>query len=88
MSDAEVLAEKAKEGTLDKDRKTMKFMQKYWHKGAYYQEEIKKIEEKHDWHQPTGEDQFVDKSLLPKVLCLRFFNLNLCISFKYCTNNH
>lgn len=61
-------------------KKSLKFMQKYWHKGAYYQtgadddfQESKTREEgvdavyRRDYSAPTGEDKF-DKSILPKVM--------------------
>jgi hypothetical protein len=67
----------AQQGAL---KKSLKFMQKYWHKGAYYQtgaddefQESKAREEgveevyARDYSAPTGEDKF-DKSILPKVM--------------------
>lgn len=73
---------KAQQGAL---KKSLKFMQKYWHKGAYYQtgaddefQESKAREEgveevyARDYSAPTGEDKF-DKSILPKVMQVKNF---------------
>jgi len=62
-----------------KEKKKWKFMQKYWHKGAYYQTGADdQFQEKdtdgifaRDFSAPTGEDKF-DKTILPKVMQARF----------------
>ena len=62
-----------------KEKKKWKFMQKYWHKGAYYQTGADdQFQEKNtddifgrDFSAPTGEDKF-DKTILPKVMQVRF----------------
>ena len=61
-----------------KEKKKWKFMQKYWHKGAYYQTGADdQFQEKNtddifrrDFSAPTGEDKF-DKTILPKVMQVR-----------------
>lgn len=58
-----------------KEKKKWKFMQKYWHKGAYYQTSADdqfqeaNVDEifKRDFSGATGEDKF-DRSILPKVM--------------------
>ena len=58
-----------------KEKKNWKFMQKYWHKGAYYQTgaddqfQDKESDDifRRDFSSPTGEDKF-DKTILPKVM--------------------
>ena len=58
-----------------KEKRKWKFMQKYWHKGAYYQTGADdQFQEKdtdgifgRDFSAPTGEDKF-DKTILPKVM--------------------
>lgn len=62
-------------------KQSLKFMQKYWHKGAYYQtgadDDFQHDRDdgtddvyKRDYSGPTGEDKF-DKSILPKVMQVR-----------------
>lgn len=56
-----------------------KFLQKYWHKGAFFQETSDNPYAKdnvddvytRDYSAPTGEDK-LDKSVLPKVMQVRF----------------
>ena len=58
-----------------KEKKKWKFMQKYWHKGAYYQTgaddqfQEANVDEifKRDFSGATGEDKF-DRSILPKIM--------------------
>ena len=67
------------EATISKkDKSKIKFMQKYWHKGAFFQEEKddyaapsvdRKVFER-DFSAPTGGDLF-DKSKMPKVMQVR-----------------
>jgi len=55
-----------------------KFLQKYWHKGAFFQETSDNPYSKdqvddvytRDYSAPTGEDK-LDKSVLPKVMQVR-----------------
>jgi len=64
-------------------KQSLKFMQKYWHKGAYYQSAADDAFQherddgtddvyKRDYSAPTGEDKF-DKSILPKVMQVKNF---------------
>eukprot|EP00954_Amorphochlora_amoebiformis_P022776 1355613-Amorphochlora_amoeboformis.AAC.1 len=58
----------------EKDRGNMKFLQKYFHKGAFFQDEDHEIF-KRDFNQATGLDREVDRSALPKVLQVKNFGL-------------
>ena len=57
-----------------------KFLQKYWHKGAFFQETSDnpysrdQVDEVYarDYSAPTGEDK-LDKSVLPKVMQVQCF---------------
>ncbi|CAI0385116.1 unnamed protein product [Linum tenue] len=48
-----------------------RFMQKYFHKGAFFQDEGDNVF-KRDFSAPTGEDK-MDKSILPKVMQVKHF---------------
>ena len=60
------------------EKKKLRFMQKYWHKGAYFQDQADEEGStaggydifKRDFSAPTGEDRF-DKAALPKVMQVR-----------------
>lgn len=62
-----------------------KFLQKYWHKGAFFQETSDNPYAKdnvddvytRDYSAPTGEDK-LDKSVLPKVMQVRSACCVLC----------
>lgn len=74
MTDAEIMAENRADPSKRKQpRKKMQFMQKYYHTGAFFQEEMKEIEETHDFQAPTGEDSYFDKGKGPSVLQVRNF---------------
>ena len=57
-------------------KKSWKFLQKYWHKGAFFQDEGDAGRNavggddifRRDYSGPTGEDK-MDKTVLPKVGC-------------------
>ncbi|TPX77229.1 hypothetical protein CcCBS67573_g01473 [Chytriomyces confervae] len=71
MTDAELLAEDEKlNGGKEEDKKSYKFMQKYYHKGAFFNDE--EILQKRDFNEPTLEDKF-DKSILPEVMQVKNF---------------
>ncbi|TPX60361.1 hypothetical protein PhCBS80983_g01828 [Powellomyces hirtus] len=81
MTDAEIMAEKAKDGTLSKgsrdhngEKPKHRFMQKYFHKGAFFVDDdsVGKALEERDFAQPTLEDKF-DKSVLPSVMQVKNF---------------
>eukprot|EP01128_Nolandella_sp_AFSM9_P004242 TRINITY_DN186_c3_g3_i1.p1 TRINITY_DN186_c3_g3~~TRINITY_DN186_c3_g3_i1.p1 ORF type:complete len:463 (-),score=148.43 TRINITY_DN186_c3_g3_i1:39-1427(-) len=76
MTDDEVMAERRANGEDEKEKTNMKFMQKYYHKGAFYQEELGSLEKKADeWTAPTGWDREVDMAAMPKVLQVKNFGL-------------
>jgi len=70
MTDREVMEEnKTIKEKQKADTSQYKFMQKYYHKGAFYQDQ--EILER-DYNQPTLEDKF-NKEMLPKVLQVKDF---------------
>lgn len=69
MTDAEIKAENAMLNP-EKPKKKYKFLQKYYHKGAFFHE---LLPEK-DYAEATGEDKF-DKTVLPSVMQVKNFGL-------------
>lgn len=61
--------EHAEQSRKDKPKGQQKFLQKYWHKGAFHQDD--EIMHKHDYTVAT--ESTVDVSLLPKVMQVRNF---------------
>jgi len=70
MSDEEREAYLSRSSSLE-CKAAYKFLQKYYHKGAFYMDSEDPILQR-DYNQPTLEDQ-VDKSLLPEVLQVKNF---------------
>jgi len=73
MTDEEVATEKRKNKEGFKERKYMKYLQKYYHKGAFYNTELTDMQQNHDWTAPTGEDKWIDRTMLPKVMQVKNF---------------
>ncbi len=71
-----------------------KFLQKYWHKGAFFQETSDNPYSKdqvddvytRDYSAPTGEDK-LDKSVLPKVMQVRLLRSVLSSDLDYCVGS-
>ncbi|KAL5534673.1 hypothetical protein ACEPAG_1137 [Sanghuangporus baumii] len=61
--------EHAKETRESKSKGKQKFLQKYWHKGAFHQDD--EVLKKHDYTEAT--ESAMDVSLLPKVMQVRDF---------------
>ncbi|KAF8491302.1 splicing factor, Prp19-binding domain-containing protein [Gautieria morchelliformis] len=61
--------ERAQKSRDEKPKGQQKFLQKYWHKGAFHQDE--EILKRHDFTEAT--ESTVDVSLLPKVMQVRDF---------------
>ncbi|KAG2627601.1 hypothetical protein PVAP13_3KG128809 [Panicum virgatum] len=65
---------------LRQTKQKWKFMQKYYHKGAFFQESVDDVIQSagkediytRDFSEPTGEDK-MDKSILPKVMQVKHF---------------
>jgi microfibrillar-associated protein 1 len=74
MSDAQIRAENPER--FARDNSKMNFMQKFYHKGAFFQEELDKVAKQKgwDWKAATGEDH-VDKKILPSVMQVKNFGL-------------
>jgi len=75
MDDRMLVAQGLKEGPKPKAK--WKFLQKYYHKGAFYMDDESIHDKKNDarkksYDAPTGEDKF-DKSILPKVMQVKKF---------------
>ncbi|KAJ8328581.1 hypothetical protein QVD99_002942 [Batrachochytrium dendrobatidis] len=74
MTDAEIAAENRSLGLGEKEKVKHAFMQKYYHKGAFYVDDgrIGDALKKTDGDAPTLEDRF-DKSALPAVMQVKNF---------------
>ncbi|KAJ3010142.1 UNVERIFIED_CONTAM: hypothetical protein HDU68_002307 [Siphonaria sp. JEL0065] len=71
MTDAEIQEENERlNGGKAEEKKSYKFMQKYYHKGAFFTDE--EIVATRDFNEPTLEDKF-DKSILPAVMQVKNF---------------
>lgn len=71
MTDAERRADDAAAGVdrFHKERSQMAFMQRYYHKGAFYQDDEAEVL-KRDYNAPTVADM-VDRQALPEVMQVR-----------------
>jgi microfibrillar-associated protein 1 len=86
MSDADIVKENEKIGRGEKLRKTeMRFLQKYYHEGAFYKDELKDVHSKHDYLLPTGEDK-QDKTILPSIMQVRRYGLASRTKYTHLTN--
>lgn len=76
MTDAEREADDAKldaEGNKRDESKQFNFLQKYYHRGGFFQDKARTGEEplyNRDYHEPLASEQY-DKQLLPKAMQLR-----------------
>ncbi|MEW5302120.1 MAG: hypothetical protein WDW36_004930 [Sanguina aurantia] len=69
-----------KDSVADKGKEKWRYLQKYWHKGAYFQENADDVRGTtgvdsifaRDFSGPTGEDKF-DKNLMPAVMQVKNF---------------
>merc|ERR1712194_259571 len=62
-----------KEANLREEAKGFNFLQKYYHRGGFFQDKAREGEEPlylRDYHEPTEEEEF-DKKLLPAAMQLR-----------------
>ncbi|MDP1601831.1 MAG: microfibrillar-associated 1 family protein [Legionella sp.] len=72
MTDEEIMRENPEK--YKKELKKMRFQQKYYHKGAFFNDDdqISQTLKQRDFSLPTGEDK-LDKTVLPKVLQVKNF---------------
>ena len=78
MTDLEIIEENKKLGLHQRQEKqSIKFLQRYYHKGAFYRgdEEVEEAIVKRDLLAPVGYDKEVDISMLPKVMQVKDFGL-------------
>lgn len=77
MTDAQVLRERREEarrarqeGEQDDSTKTrsLKPMQRYYHKGAFFQDKMEELSKNHDWNAPTGADNWFNRTTGPESL--------------------
>jgi len=73
LTDEELLKEKSKNKEGMKEKKYMKYLQKYYHKGAFFHENLHDMERNHEWTAATGEDKWIDRTMLPKVMQVKNF---------------
>ena len=74
MTDAQVAEENVQDGKLGVEKAKMKFLQKYYHKGAFFvdDEKVGTALEKTDSIAPTLEDH-ADRTALPSILQVKNF---------------
>ncbi|CAM9648046.1 unnamed protein product [Chrysoparadoxa australica] len=87
---AEDEARRAKEGKLKKEKPKIGFMQKYYHKGAFYMDDDTLAKDKNDvrtrdYMEPTGEDKF-NKEAMPKVMQVKNFGRSGQTRWTHLTN--
>eukprot|EP00026_Physarum_polycephalum_P002924 Phypoly_transcript_02933.p1 GENE.Phypoly_transcript_02933~~Phypoly_transcript_02933.p1 ORF type:complete len:431 (-),score=135.11 Phypoly_transcript_02933:86-1378(-) len=70
MSDAEI--RQLDKDKFVKEKKQLKFLQKYYHKGAFFREGGETDIQNKDYSAPTGED-LINKESLPKVMQVKNF---------------
>lgn len=76
MTDEEIKAENAAKGIkVPVEKSQYRFLQKYYHPGAFYNEELAIEYKNRDFSAPTGADRTVDRTLLPEVLQVKKFGL-------------
>lgn len=68
MTDAEIEEENRKNPKKMKEKGAMRYLQKYYHPGGFFQDDDEDGIRLRDFAQATGEDSHVDRTLLPSVL--------------------
>ncbi len=74
MTDEQIAEENKADGKLGVEKKKMKFLQKYYHTGAFMADnaEVQEALNRVDYSAPTLEDH-ADKSVLPEVMQVKNF---------------
>lgn len=74
MSDSQIERENIEDGKLGVEKKKLKFMQKYYHKGAFYagDEAVEEALRRTDGSAPTLEDH-QDKLVMPDIMKVKNF---------------
>lgn len=75
MTDKELELEALKNPKKHRPRGNMRYLQKYYHRGAYFQDGGEEELFMQDFNEATGEDRTVDRTLLPTVLQVKKFGL-------------
>jgi microfibrillar-associated protein 1 len=71
MTDAELIKDRLTHQNL-RPKGTLKYLQKYYHRGAFFVQDTDETIYNRDYTAPTGEDLF-DKTILPKVMQVKNF---------------
>ncbi|KAJ3368768.1 Microfibrillar-associated protein 1 [Kappamyces sp. JEL0680] len=74
MTDDQIASENRSDGKLDVEKKSLRFMQKYYHKGAFYSgdAEVEAAMQNVDASAPTLEDH-ADKLVMPDIMKVKNF---------------
>jgi len=75
MSDEKIMELLKNDPKQQKDKGQFRFLQKYYHKGAFFMNDEGEGVYHRDFTAPTGADKTVDRQLLPKVLQVKKFGL-------------
>lgn len=76
MTDSQVEAENVDDGKIGVEKEKYRFMQKYYHKGAFYTDDdvIGEALKKTNEAAPVLEDKF-DKTILPEIMQVKNFGM-------------
>lgn len=75
MTDEQIIRENKLDPNKRKEKGQMRYLQRYYHPGGYYQDNDEDGIRLQDFAQPTGADRVIDRTLLPEVLQVKKFGL-------------